>query len=448
MSICKIGFNYQADQGSDCEAIIDPRQKILAQIAHNMILKNAPETFGLTAGIDLSKILTSGRPMSAPDIAVFADIVLRDHSRGSYSQFDSPSQGIAALYALMLQRVMVSSEQIWKDTSTGENGARFLSCKGDSYPSFVVKIANKQDLTHSTFHGIDTLGAIKRECMSSQLAESLGITYAVPLTVSIRTNDGLISAQMFIPNEGSFKEYLHQPDVIASLDTDTLHKTALFDAIFSNTDRHLGNLLLNKWLNFGLMIDNEGILSNKPLEDRPKMNYTYLESMHQPLSPTTQEQLRSFDEKACKRFLLNQKISKTAINVMINKTLFLKYALLDSKAINPINQLSAREAALLCIHFHDDIVKESSFGKESKLGQIIDLILTLKQEASTPITQGQLRRMIMLGLKQIDIESGQKQFIEEEIIRKFHACFHNPEAYAAEHFKPAGGAMSIGDKVI
>jgi hypothetical protein len=418
----------------ESNAVVDRTFEVNAELFAEMCSESYSFTkrpSSLPLFTDSVRLLTSGEPIPSLTLNYIAEQFQHAISDLPNLHHFSSVQRMAGIFSLRFQQVIDPKNQKWKFIGEGFNGARFLSATESVSPFFVVKTAERGVQYEEPFHGITRETGIKRESLASSLAGRIGLEHVVPLTVRIKTDQGIQSLQLVIRHNGSMSEYATRNQQLPRLHVATTHKSALFDSLFSNTDRHQGNFLINN--NLGILIDNEGILSDNPERDRPKIETVYLREMYKPVSSKTKAALKAFDPQECAGFLRNKGISENAITTLINKTDFFKYALLDCPTIAKTSQLTAREMALLSIHFH----KEFLDGQDLK--EIIRSILVIKDEIglTSPEKLGSRTRFLRLKERKFNQEvltESHKSFIFQEILGMHFDFVTNPLKFAQENF--------------
>ncbi len=206
--------------------------------------------------------------------------------------------------------------------------------------------------------------------------------FPIPYTTCINLNGEMGSAQAFQSNCLTFTELLseiqHQ-DKIAKIPLIQLQAISVFDLIFYNGDRHLGNILFRKDTDELVAIDH-GACMTMSLKDPLKMEYLALPQMNQPYSEEIQRliteendiernanemQRLGIGDKAIQWMKSASSLLKTAIQLSNEHQEKLKEKKLDV-------YLSPTDIALL-IMTHVDI-REKLLGMDSHADYIKDIL--------------------------------------------------------------------------
>lgn len=208
----------------------------------------------------------------------------------------------------------------------GISGAQFV--KHGEERLFVQK--EYKSSSSGNFYGIAPFEAAQREATAHKLADLLSF-HQVPFTVCIKcSEDKLITLQTFIHSQGSLQSLSSSQESLPLLDRipeDEVHKLAIFDTVFSNADRHLGNILITEESHL-VAIDNEALLSQDILRDRPKMDYLDLRQMDAFVSGELQKTVLSLRSTSVRNLLKN--LSENTSELLEKKLIFVQSAVARS----------------------------------------------------------------------------------------------------------------------
>ncbi|MFT4551905.1 MAG: hypothetical protein ACI9S8_000526 [Chlamydiales bacterium] len=289
-------------------------------------------------------------------------------------------------------------------TGSGVNGAMLL--KEANKVSFVRKDALYSQKEGNGSFGINPVEGAIREGISLRLGNMLGL-HAIPPTLNIKSPKGHTTIQLF--QEDTFSlgdcrriEGAHQSR-LERINPDEIARLMIFDTLFTNGDRHDGNILIKDDGSL-VAIDNEELLSGQPEKDMPKTHYLSLPQMQQALSEEVKNSLKRFNISSCSQILDNHKISTVALKVFNAKALLFKQIVVRSDKDGP-QALTAKEIGLLFTAIHPLIAKAANDSAPEDYRDIMDDFLSLIDKVheikSGPTPIGNKLRIAIMKFKPI-----------------------------------------------
>lgn len=183
-----------------------------------------------------------------------------------------------------------------------------------------------------------------REQVAYQIGKSLDIP--IPPTFLVKVGGQVGSLQLFVKNEGNAGEIFsgnENEEKKNNLGSSDIQKMAYFDAVFGNTDRHLGNILIGENV---FLIDNGGILSSST-EDPLKLDFIQLglPQLEAPIDENLKTIILNPPLKNWSAICNQHEISTDAMSIASSKASFFEKALVSAKQENV--DLSMKDLAII-----------------------------------------------------------------------------------------------------
>jgi len=259
--------------------------------------------------------------MSETDVFDEENLARLSHFAFSYFDLGQERKDLEFLFRFSKIENLSSCEV--EAAGEGINGAKFV--KHGQERLFVQK--EYESSATSPFYGIEPFEAAQREAAAHKLAGLLSFEQ-VPFTVCIKCSESkLITLQTFVHSRGSLQSLSFSEESSQLLDgipEDEVHKLAVFDTIFSNADRHIGNILVTEQVHL-VAIDNEALLSSDPVRDRPKVDYLGLRQMNASVGNELKDAVLSLRPESVKEQLKN--LNESACDLFEKKLIFVQTAL-------------------------------------------------------------------------------------------------------------------------
>ncbi|CUI17952.1 Conserved hypothetical protein [Candidatus Protochlamydia naegleriophila] len=200
--------------------------------------------------------------------------------KGKASEGDEPSiaflkdldeyQAKLKIFKDGLKGLPLVNARTMQEDSVNINQTFFLNVKGDSH--WVFKPASENE------KGGEIMQA---ECTASKL--NYHGQFPIPLTVALVIKDWVGSAQMFVQDSQKIAQ-IETANI--PVESDQLHKLAIFDLLFTNSDRNSANFLFQTSSHSASVvgIDHDSCLMFKEIKAL-KLEYLQIPALKQPLKP-------------------------------------------------------------------------------------------------------------------------------------------------------------------
>lgn len=278
--------------------------------------------------------LESTKPLDENDIKNLYQLLYDPLLMGECQKHLNDGYHPATVIALLMEAIEALAAGIpMEPTESGEVGKneRFDGLNASYYlkgrAAQKLWVFKPEDGEEQIVAGIDSGEGARREHVAAVL--NYHGNYKIPYTTYISLNGRVGSAQMFLPDcdklmalRANQKNKPYEKIVSANL-----HNLLLFDIRFSNTDRHMGNILCNRSdpINaFG--IDHGGCMTAS-IEDVLCFEYLSLKQMiTENFSNETKEFITNMDPVRDAAIMQEHGIAEEAIQWMRTSTALLKHA--------------------------------------------------------------------------------------------------------------------------